>query len=186
MMKKILIMAALAAVSATSFAQTTSGQANADRLLYGELGYMELELEDDRLPGYSSDNETVSAIIGYQFHPNLAGEAFLATGVSEEEVGYSGGTITSELDSAYGLFVRPSMMAADRLEVFGRLGVVTMDWALSGASAPALDDETSFSYGAGINYHFTDNLYGQLAYTSLYDKDDTTAKGYTLAVGMKF
>jgi opacity protein-like surface antigen len=187
-MKKVLILAALATASATSFAQTTFGEPNPspNRLLYGELGISEFELEDDRLPGYSSDNEALTAIVGYKFHPNIAGEALLATGVSEQDVGFGGTTVSSELDYALGLYVRPSMMASDKLEVFGRLGMVAVDWSLSGPAAPALDSDASFSYGAGLNYYFTDNLYGQFSYTSLYDRDDTEAKGYTLAVGMKF
>lgn len=192
-MKKILILAALATASATSFAQSNMGQPafgqtgpSPDRLLYGELGYTEMELEDDRLPGYSSDNETLTAIIGYKFHPNFSGEVLLATGISEDDVGYRGANFNSELSSAYGVYVRPNMMATERLEVFGRLGFTSVDFNLRGIGAPPMDSESSFTYGAGANYYFTDNLYGQFAYTSFFDKDDMSVQGYTLGVGMKF
>lgn len=183
-MRKILLLTALATASATSFAQTTFGQAPNpnERLLYGELGYTEMELRIDELPGYSSDNEALTAIVGYKFHPNVSGEAFFATGLSSEN---SGG-VRSEIGNSYGLFVKPHMMLTDQVELFGRAGFVSTEVELSVPGLSDSDRDSSFAYGAGFNYHFTNTLYGQFAYTSFYDKDADRVKGYTLGVGMKF
>lgn len=187
-MKKIMMLAALATASATAVAQPTFGQAPNpnERLLYGELGFSQIELESDALPGYSSDNDTVTAILGYKFHPNISGEVFLAGGLDTEYVNYGGTRIGSEVKNSYGIFVKPHMMLTDQVELFGRLGYLESELEVSVPGGSATDSDGSFAYGAGVNYHFTDRFYGQFAYTSFYDKDEDTAQGYTLAVGMKF
>ena len=187
-MKKILVLAALATASASVLAQSTFGQApnQNERLLYGELGYSQIELESDALPGYSSDNDAVTAIIGYKFHPNISGEVFLAGGTGTETVNYGGVNVGSKVKNSYGLFIKPNIMVTDRLELFGRVGYLESELDLSVPGVRATSSDGSFAYGAGVNYHFTDRFYGQAAYTSFYDKDDDTARGYTLAVGMKF
>jgi opacity protein-like surface antigen len=186
-MKKILILAALATASATSFAQTTFGQAPATTSnLYGELGYTEMELETDELPGYSSDNDTLTAIVGYKFHPNVSGEVFLGTGTGSQDADFLGTTVSTEIGNSYGLFVKPHMMVADKVELFGRVGYLSTELETSVGGISESERDSSVAYGAGVNYHFTDRFYGQFAYTSFYDEDDATVKGYTLAAGMKF
>lgn len=169
--KKLWILAAFAVASVPSFAQTS----NYSKLLYGELGYTEMDLKLSGAPGYSSDNETLSAILGYKFHPNVSGEVFLADGISSSDIGNS-----------YGLFVKPNMMLTDKVELFGRLGYVSTKVEVSRGGVSVSDRDSSFAYGAGFNYLFTDSFYGQFAYTSFYDKDNDRVKGYTVGVGMRF
>lgn len=185
-MKKLLALVVIASASTMAIAQTTAPRAGTTSNVYGELGYSSITLEDTQLPGYSSDNDTVTAFVGYQFHPNVSGELFLAGGTGTEVVNYSGVPLGSKIDSAYGLFLKPSTMLGEQFEVFGRAGFVRTDLTLSVPGGSASDSDTSFAYGAGANWHFTDRVYGQLAYTYLYDRGTTTADGYTLALGMRF
>ena len=188
-MKKTLLLAALAAASTTALAQPVfgqgSGSASSERLLYGELGFTEMEFEAPGL-GSSPKYDTITAIVGYKFHPNVSGEAFLGTGTSTENVTVGGVTVGSEIGNSYGLFVKPHMMLTDQVELFGRLGYVSTELEISAGGFSDSDSDSSFAYGAGANYHFTDTFYGQFAYTSFYDKDNETISGYTLGVGMKF
>jgi hypothetical protein len=179
-MKKMLIAAICAGASLSSFAQTAP---ESEQLLYGELGYTGVEIERG---GSSADNELLTGFIGYKFHPNVAGEAFLAVGVGDETQDVFGTPITTELDSMYGLFIKPTTMVSDQLELFGRVGYVAADLTVSSPTGSFSEDDSSFAYGAGANYYFTDRFYGQFAYTTFYDKDDTDISGYTLAVGMEF
>lgn len=186
-MKKLLILVAFATASATALAQTTTApRTDTASHLYGELGYSMVDIEDDRLPGYSSDNDMLSAIIGYRFHPNVSGELFLGTGLSTQDEAYGGTTVRSKIDSSYGLFVRPSMMMSNQFEAFGRIGFLRNDLNVSGAGAAGSDSSTSAAYGVGVNWHFTPAMYGQLSYMSFHDKDETQADGYTLGLGMRF
>lgn len=153
--------------------------------MYGELGYNMIEIEDSRLPGYSSDNDALSAIVGYRFHPNVSGELFLGTGIGSENAAFGGGTVRSKVSSSYGLFVRPSFMVSDQFEVFGRLGFLRSKLNLQGTGIGS-ESGTSTAYGVGANWHFSPNMYGQLAYMSFYDRNNTQAQGLTLGLGMNF
>lgn len=180
-MKKLFVFVTLVSLSAASYAQTAS-----EKPLYVELGYSTVKIKDSDVPGISFDNAVISGIVGYKFHPNLTGELFIASGVSDDSVTYSGQRITSEIKSSYGLFLKPAVMATKQLELFGRLGFTRSDVEYTVATTRVSEAETSFAYGAGINYHFTDTVYGQAAYMSYYDKNGTDARGLLLGFGIKF
>jgi len=190
-MKKILALVAIAAASTTAFAQSgpynqrAGASANMSSNMYGELGYNMIEIEDNRLGGFSSDNDALSAIVGYRFHPNVSGELFLGTGIGSEDNTVGGANVRSKVSSSYGLFVRPSFMVSDQFEVFGRVGFLRSRLSLNGPGVSSVSG-TSPAYGVGANWHFSPNMYGQLAYTSFYDRNDTQAQGVTLGLGMRF
>lgn len=183
-MKKTLALVAFAAASTTAFAQGTM-QPEHQRQMYGELGYNMLNVEDDRLPGYSADIDAVTAIVGYRFHPNVSGEVILGTGLGTENVAYGDTIVSSKLNSTIGVFARPAMKINEQFELFGRLGLVHTRLDLAGGGA---GDETGIStaYGVGVNWHFNQEMYGQVSYTSLYDRNNATVDGLTLGIGMDF
>lgn len=180
-MKKLLVLLTLASLSAVSYAQSAS-----DKPLYVELGYSTLKIKDSDVPGLSFDNAVATGIVGYKFHPNLAGELFLATGVSDDSITYLGQRITSEVKSSYGLFLKPTFMVTKQLELFGRVGFTRSEVEYTVVTTRTSETETSFAYGAGLNYHVTDTVYGQAAYMSYYDKNGTDARGLLLGIGIKF
>lgn len=187
-MKKILALVAIAAASTTAFAQTTTtrGNVNDGPLLYGELGYTQFMYEDDDIPDFSPDLDAVSGVIGYKFHPNVSGELYLATGTGSDRGTFAGVPFSAKLDHSYGLFLRPSAMVTNQLEVFGRAGFQRTKVSLRAGGISDSDSSSSWAYGVGANYYFANNLYGQLAYTSLYNRDDVQVDGITLGLGMRF
>lgn len=187
-MKKILAFVALAAASTMTFAQTASprGSVNNSPLLYGELGYTQFMYEDDARADFSPDLDAVSGVIGYKFHPNVSGELYLATGTGSDSGTFAGAPFRAKLDHSYGLFLRPSAMVTNNLEVFGRAGFQRTKVSASAVGVSASDSRSSWAYGVGVNYYFANNLYGQLAYTSLYNRDDIQVDGFTFGVGARF
>jgi opacity protein-like surface antigen len=181
-MKNILVFASLLAVASASFAQSNTPQSN----LYGEFAYQSFELESDDFPGLSTNNGVVSGIIGHKFHPNLSAELFLAGNVDEGSDTIGGQPFETKIKNSYGVFVRPSTMVGDKVEVFGRLGYVRSKLEFSAPGISESESDGSFAYGLGANYYFSDRLYGQLSYTSLYDKDDVELKGFGAAIGYRF
>lgn len=173
-MKKILIAAALLTLAGAASAQSKSAANN----FYGELGFHNIELKADR--GSESPSLTLgTATIGYQFHPNLSAEVFLATGLSKADFGRGSET---KVDNGFGLILRPSYKFNDKFEGFVRLGYGRYTFSTNGDST----SENSVLYGVGANYYFTDRVYGQLSYTSFFDKNGDTARGFGASVGYKF
>lgn len=181
-MKSALVLASLLAAASASHAQSGPPLSN----LYGEVGYQSFELKTDAVPGLSSDNGVLSGTIGYQFHPNLSAEAYLGGNVDKGSETVGGIPIETEVKNTYGVFLRPSARVWDKLEVFGRVGYAHTKVRVSAPGLSASDSDGSFAYGLGANYYFSDRLYGQLSYTSLYDKNDTELKGFGAALGYRF
>lgn len=181
-MKNVLVFASLLAVASASFAQANTAQSN----LYGEVGYHSFELESDDFPGLSTDNGVISGIIGHKFHPNLSAEAFLAGNVDEGSDRIGGVRFETKIKNSYGVFLRPSTMVWDKVELFGRVGYVRSKVEISAPGISDSESDGSFAYGVGANYYFSDRLYGQLSYTSLYDKDDVELRGLGASIGYRF
>jgi len=176
-MKNILIFTSLLAAASASFAQSN---------LYGEFGYQSFEVESSAPPRVSTDNGAVSGIIGHKFHPNLSAELFLAGGVDDGTDTIGGVRFETELKNSYGVFLRPSTMVWDKVEVFGRVGYLQSKLRVSAVGVSGSDSEGSFAYGLGANYYFSDRMYGQLSYTSFHDKDDVELKGFGASIGYRF
>lgn len=181
-MKNILVLASLLAIASASFAQSNTAQTN----LYGEVGYHSFELKSGDFPGLSTNNGVVSGIIGHKFHPNLSAEVFLAGNVDEGSDTIGGVAFETKIKNSFGVFLRPSTMVGEKVELFGRVGYARSKLEISAPGISASDSNGSFAYGVGANYYFSDRLYGQLTYTSLYDKDDVELKGFGASIGYRF
>lgn len=177
-MKKILITAALLFVAATASAQSKSNSSN----VYGELGFHNTKIDVDGVSDSPSLN-VGSAILGYQFHPNFSAEVFLAGGLSKADLG---GGFEGKLDYGLGVTLRPSYKFNDQFEAFVRLGYGSYKTSSSGPGFSASSTDSSLLYGVGANYYFTDKVYGQLSYTSFFDKDGVKIGGFGASVGYKF
>ena len=181
-MKNVLVFASLLAAASTSFAQSNAAPSS----LYGEFGYQNFELESDAIPGLSTNNGAVSGIIGHKFHPNLSAELFLAGNVDEGSDTIGGVSFETKIKNSYGVFLRPSTMVWDKVELFGRVGYLQSKLGVSAPGVSSSESEGSFAYGVGANYYFSDRIYGQLSYTSFHDKDDVELKGFGASVGYRF
>jgi hypothetical protein len=176
--KKILIAAALLTLAGAASAQSKSAANN----FYGELGYQSAKLNLDGA-GYTPTIGLGTAILGYQFHPNLSAEVFLATTLSSDSLL---GVIETKVDHGYGVNLRPSYKFTDKLEGFVRLGYGSYKTTFTVLDTSASLTTSSVLYGVGANYYFTDKAYGQLSYTSFFDKDGVSLRGFGASVGYKF
>lgn len=148
--------------------------------LYGEVGYSAVNVD----AGSTDVNlGTLTGIIGYGVHPNLAIEGMLAFGVQDDSIG----SAKVELEHAYGVFAKPRVMLSPNFELFGRLGYVESKLKASAPGYGSLSDsDGDWAYGLGGNYYFNPNTYLSVNYLKFYDKDDVKADGWTVGVGMKF
>jgi outer membrane autotransporter protein len=120
--------------------------------------------------------------VGYDFTKNLAGELVATASVSSDTVQ----GISFKVDSGYGAYLKGKVDVAPNFELFARAGWVhaTLSGAFMGISVSTSD--SSFSYGAGLQYLFTKNWYVQGDYASYYDKSGDTIKGPSVSVGYRF
>lgn len=147
---------------------------------YGELGYSWLDFRDNGI-GFRAKPQAIRGIVGYNFHPNFAGEAMAAFGTSDD----SDRGVNVKLRSAYGLFLKPRM-EFNNFEVFGRLGWARENARASFAGVSATGHDDDFAWGAGVNYNINPRTYVGVDYMRLLDKGSSRIDGWTVGVGYRF
>lgn len=177
-MKKIVMIAAAVLACGAAQAQTNASP------IYGEIGYSMLHAD---VSFYGLDIGAVRGILGYEVHPNLALEAMLAVGVTDDRTqGVFVENIKLKLEHGYGLYIKPKFQVTDRLQLFGRVGYAESKFKLTWEGASASDSDHDVSYGVGMAYGFSKSLYGTLDYMRYYGKDDLRVNGITFGLGYKF
>jgi len=173
-MKKLhLIAAATLAVVCATGAQAQSRMT--DNGYYGEIGYSSVDVTG---AGGGATPETLRFLIGTELNKGLGLEALYITTTSKDgRVGYDASV------SGFGIFLKPKMALTESTEVFARIGAMSAEiTAATGGSHTGTD----VAYGLGIQTNFSKTVYGQLDYMHSYDRDNVSAKGYTLSLGTRF
>ncbi|MFY8055483.1 MAG: porin family protein [Limnohabitans sp.] len=142
---------------------------------YAEVGYSPIELSG---AGGGAKPDALRFLVGYDINPNLGVEALYTTTVTKEShVGYDASM------SAFGLLLKPKLALTPNTEIFARVGAIRADIT---ASANGARTGTDFAYGLGIQTKFSDAMHVQLDYMHSYDRDNVSAKGYTVSIGKRF
>lgn len=179
-MKKLLPLLAASALLAF-------GPAHAQQMrmgsAYGELGISQFDVSGN---GFSAEPTVLRGIVGAELHPNVAVEGMLGFGVKDDSASVLGLPIDVEVKHTWGLFAKPKVMLADRVELYGRLGYARTKVEASGLGLNRTDTEGDFAYGLGANINITPRAYAGLDWMQYYDKDGVKADGLTLSVGMRF
>ena len=142
----------------------------ADNGWYAEGQYLSVGADGVDLGG-------VGVAIGNNFTENLAVEFILGTGMGDDTVD----GIKVELDSYYGLILKPNMDVTDKVNVFLNLGYADFDVSASLGSISASDSDDEFLWGIGAQADFTDTLYGTASFLDVGDTD-----GFRVSLGLKF
>lgn len=160
-------------------AGSTSAQSlNKDSEYYGEIGYTPISISTSTV---TFEPKLVRFIVGKDIDQNFSVEGMYAATASKDS--YQSSDISA---SAYGIYLKSKMEISKDIDVFARIGRVKAETKKTWTGGSASSSGTDASYGLGVQTKFTKDIYGQLDYTSYYDKYSTTSKGFTASVGMRF
>lgn len=165
----------------------TAAQAQTRAPLYGELGYSFLEFKAD---GFKVKPHALRAIVGYEFHPNLAAEGMLAFGVRSDDVNVGGVNVDVKLRNAVGVFVKPKYNFGAG-EVFARVGyarvkVRATECVAGVGCATFSDSDGDIAWGIGANYNINPRMYVGADWMRLNDDDGGKVQGITVNFGYRF
>lgn len=154
--------------------------------LYGEFGYTWMRVQ---ALGQTAQPATLRALLGYDFHPYFAAEAFISGGISDDETDVTvngvAGRVNVKPKAMYGIFLKPKYRI-QQAEIFGRLGwahtAVDVDSRTAGIASTTQRDN-DFAWGFGGNYYFTPNWYAGLDWMRYSQQSSHHVDGLTLAVG---
>lgn len=164
------------------FAFFTFAIAHADDA--ANTGYIELGVSSIRYEGGGAWAQPglANLKLGFNANKNISFELLGATTINEAHVG----AVSFRVDSLFGLYLKAKTDLTENLDIFGRFGVARNNVSVSGPGGYAWAYDTSVSFGAGLDYNFTKNFYGQIDYMSYYMKDGTSAFGPSVSLGVKF
>lgn len=180
-MKKVVYKSAAVAafLLATLGAQAQSSGSG----MYGELGWTNIAYKDS---GYNIEPSMLRAIVGVDVHPNLAVEGMLGFGISDDTVTIRGVNVKTEIDNAWGVFLKPKTAVTPDLDLFARLGYVKAKVSASVPGYSASDSGGDMAYGLGLSYKLSDKMSLNADYMSYYNKNDVKGTGFTVGLGIRF
>ena len=139
---------------------------------------------------YEAKPLTFSGLVGYNVHPNLGIEAYLAMGAGNAQVKENGTHYGEEINvkSAFGVFVKPKIVVDSDVELFARVGYLQNKFTTNLASPrnAATSTPGAMAYGVGINYHIDYRLYVTGSFMNFYNKEGFKVNGLSVGMGYKF
>ena len=144
--------------------------------LYAGLNYTFMETDFDGLA--EADTGTLSGKVGVMATDYFGVEARAGFGVDDDRIA----GVDVKIDNFFGGYGTVNVVNESPVTPYAVFGFTRIE-----AEAGSVeDDESDFSYGAGLNVKFAKNLSGNLEYMRYYDDDDITLDGIGLGVQVNF
>ncbi|MBJ6137877.1 porin family protein [Marinobacter litoralis] len=148
--------------------------------LYAGLNYTFMNLDFD---GEDADVGTLSGKVGVMANEYVGFEARAGFGVNDDDIG---GVADVEVDNFFGGYATFNMVNESPVTPYAVIGFTRAELEVDTAFGSDSDDDSDFSYGAGINFEMAQNVSGNLEYMRYYDDDDVTVDGIGLGVQFNF
>ncbi|MET4024828.1 outer membrane immunogenic protein [Marinobacter sp. MBR-99] len=177
-MKKNVLFAAVA-TAGLAMAGTASAQdmyKSGVGSLYAGLNYTFMDVDFDGFA--SADVGTLSGKVGVMANEFLGVEARAGFGVDDDRI--AGAKV--KLDNFFGGYATINMANQSPVTPYAVIGFTRIEAEIGTQS----DDDSDFSYGAGVNVKLAQNLSGNLEYMRYYDDSNVTVDGIGLGVQMNF
>lgn len=142
---------------------------------YAEVGLLATDIKDN---GPTYNPNSMRLLVGKPLDRNLAIEGMYAFTVnSENQPG------VDAKSSYYGIGLKPQMGLSDNTDLFARIGYARSYVTGSPAGEKTLSD---WMYSIGVQTKFTQDIYGQLDYTTYLHREGVSANAVGFSVGMRF
>ncbi|MFK7889330.1 MAG: porin family protein [Granulosicoccus sp.] len=143
-----------------------------------------------------SNPSAASFTVGTNITTNLALEARMGIGISDDSVTLSSGDVsvrldefTVDVDRYYGLYAKYFVSINDALSFYGTAGYTEVELTLGGPDGSIEDDDDDFSLGFGGTYSLNQQLSVNAEFISLVrssDEDDIEASVGAFNIGLKY
>ena len=142
---------------------------------YAEVGILATAIKDN---GPTYNPNSMRLLVGKPLNRNLAIEGMYAFTVSSEnQPGFDAKS------SYYGIGLKPQIALSDNTDLFARIGYARSYVTASTAGEKTFSD---WMYSVGVQTKFTQDVYGQLDYTTYLHRDGLSANALGFSVGIRF
>ena len=178
-MRRLFALPCLLALTAPVAAETGK--------TYVELGGIYTFISDS---GFEVNPSAAKLTLGRELNDWLAAEAFVGTGISNDNTNVLGANVNVEVDHLYGAHLRPFYRSNDGYEIFARAGYFHGRLSGSavgpGGSAVFFAQDGSFSFGAGAAFPLSQNTKLTLDWMRYYQGSGTTINGVGAGIRVHF
>lgn len=181
MKKPIALFIAVSAVPLMAVSQSASSdmyRSGGDNL-YGGLNYSFINIDNGR---DDVDVGTLSAKVGGRVTPFFGLEARGGFGVDDDRIG----GVDYSLDNFFGGYATLNLANESPATPYVIFGFTRLEVEAESFLGTTTEDESDFSYGAGVNVELSQEVSGNVEYMRYYDKDGSTVDGLGLGVTFNF
>lgn len=139
--------------------------------LYAGLNYTFINIDGQ---GVDADVGTLSGKVGVMANEYIGLEARAGFGVNKDK--------DVKLDNFFGGYATFNMVNQSPITPYAVLGFTRAELEVGSYS----DDDSDFSYGAGVNFEMAQNLSGNVEYMRYYDDSDVTVDGIGVGIQLNF
>ena len=125
---------------------------------------------------------------GFHFTENLALEGRLGFGLSGGDQSVSGGTVEYKVEQISGAYLVGHLPLAETASLYGLAGVtrVELSRSLRNLNLTGDQENSGFSYGAGIQIDLTQRISGYLEWVQYLDRSDYDVSALTIGAAYYF
>lgn len=175
-MKKIALLSAVAgaAFSMQSFAQDAYVGGSMSFMNYSEAYYDDASLT------------SLTAIFGKQYNENLAGEFRFGFGLGGDTVNADGFNIDLKLKNMMGAYLKAGAPTSGKLYPYAMIGFTRAELEASVLGYSVSDDDSSLSFGLGVDYQATQAVKVSAEYMNYLSGDYYDINGFALSLSKSF
>ncbi|MDL0429506.1 porin family protein [Marinobacter sp. TBZ242] len=181
MKKPIALILGLVSVSALTVSQAATADIykSGGGSLYAGLNYSFIDIESGN---DEVDVGALSAKVGGLVSPFFGVEARAGFGVDDDRIN----GVDYSLDNFFGGYATLNLANESPATPYLVFGFTRVELEAQSVFGTSTEDETDFSYGAGVNIDLTPEVAGNLEYMRYYDKNGATVDGLGLGVTFSF
>lgn len=124
--------------------------------------------------------------LGYCVHKNFAIEGRLGIGLKDDENEVYGYDVSLELDNLFGFYGKGILDINDKIQCYGLIGFTRAEGTVEASGYSDSDDDTDLSFGIGIDFGVSSQIYIGLEYMSYLSKSDFDLNAIAVGVTKYF
>ena len=180
LLPSLLVASAITTLPARSMADDT----HVKRYAALDIGFMTVEDGSGSSTSEADITHVVGRVGGY-LNDNLALEARLGTGVTDDSVDAGGTEVDVSLRYLVGAYLRAGAKVGDAAFPYVLLGFTRADVERESLVDSSTQAETDVSYGVGVDFNLS-GLTVAVEYANLVDKDDAVYSGFSIGLKSTF
>lgn len=154
---------------------------------YAGLKYSAWNYDDSDAPEFTLNS--LEGVVGYSVNDRVSIEGRFGFGIGDDSDTEDGVKVELEIEKHFGIYVKPRMQM-DGFELYGLLGLsrveLKADVSSNVAEIKVTDDETSFSYGVGVDFNATNSIAVNAEWRKLIAGDDYDISGPSVGLSIKY